>query len=146
MRSRLTLQLLAASAVSAAAAAVAWAAAPAVTQPPAQDAVRVTVLFMCEGERSVDPWEVHVPRGRDIEWVLDTASDAADFRIRRKNARGAWPFEGNAPHAGRKREPARAKGRPNTPRGRYSYDIEASCPAPDGQMQWKRIDPDIIVD
>lgn len=146
MRSRVSIPLVAAAAVTSIAAAVAWAASPTVPQAQAQATVTVTVLFMCEGERSVDPWEVHVRSGRDVDWVLDPKSDATDFRIRRKRATGAWPFEGTEPTAGRRGARARAKGRANTPKGRYSYDIEASCPAPDGKMQWKRIDPDIIVD
>jgi hypothetical protein len=146
-------KLLLASCLAATAAIAAGAARPgtgarfpAITAP-AQDApLRVTILFMCNGARSVDPWEARIRSGRDVEWVLDPASDATDFRIRRKKDADPWPFDGAAPHNGRKGAPARGKGRARTPRGRYSYDIEASCRTPAGGVEWKKIDPDIIVD
>ncbi len=146
MRTRISLRLFTAAAAITVAAAVAWAAAPEVPQTTDQPTVLVTVLFMCEGARSVDPWEVHVKSGQDLDWVLDPKSDATDFRIRRKRSARSWPFEGSAPYGGRKGTPAKAKGRQNASKGRYSYDIEASCPAANGKVEWKRIDPDIIID
>ena len=142
-------RLFVASSIAAVSAIVAGASSPDrfTGSAAAQDApLRVTILFMCNGARSVDPWEARIRSGRDVEWVLDQRSDATDFRIKRKKADDPWPFDGAAAHAGRKGAPARGKGKPRTPRGRYSYDIEAACRAPNGGTEWKKIDPDIIVD
>lgn len=146
-------KLLVASSIAATAAIAAGAARPGPrTGSPApaaarqDDPLRVTILFMCNGARSVDPWEAHIRSGRDVEWTLDPASDVTDFRIRRKKAADPWPFEGSASHDGKKDKAARGKGKARTPKGRYAYDIEAACRTSGGATEWKKIDPDIIVD
>lgn len=145
-------RLFVASFIVAASAIVGGAAGPgtvllsSVKFAPQDTAVPVTILFMCDGARSVDPWEVRVRSGRDIVWSLDAASDVEDFRVKRKNTNRPWPFLGTGTIDGRKDAPARGRGRPGTAKGTYAYDIEARCRVPGGGTEWKKIDPDIIVD
>jgi hypothetical protein len=136
------LRLAVASLVAASAAAAGLAAPPGAPSPgpnAGRDEVTITVLFMCEGRRSVDPWEAHADPGDDIDWVLDPASDAERIRIRPKRAEG-WPLGGGNPEGG-KGARARGKVKGDAAKGRSSYDIEARC-----GNEWKRIDPDIIID
>ncbi len=107
--------------------------------------VTVTVLFTCEGERAVNPWEVRLAQGDEIDWVLDERSDVQEFEIEKKRALGRWPFDGDRPR-GRKGEPARGRNMKEGARGKYSYDIVAQCPTPDGGSRRVVIDPDIIID
>lgn len=117
------------------------AAATRPASPPsrAADVVTINVTFMCDGKRSVDPWEAHAKAGDDIEWVLTSESDAERIRIKAKK-QADWPLSGNTPDIGKgKRGRGKIKG--DAAKGRSSYDIEARC-----GNEWKRIDPDIIID
>ena len=106
----------------------------------ARGTITITVSFDCDGKRSVDPWEAHAKPGDDIVWVLSDDSDAERIRIKAKKAEG-WPLSGGGgPDAG-KGSPGRAKIKGDAAKGRASYDIEARC-----GNEWKRIDPDIIID
>ena len=145
-------RLLVASSIAAIATIAAGAAGPgtlarlATTSAPQDTAPRVTILFMCNGTRSVSPWEAHIKSGGDLSWVLDPRSDVTDFRIKRKRAADRWPFDGTGSIDGKKGTPARGRGKAGTAKGTYPYDIEAQCRVPGGGMVWKKIDPDIIVD
>lgn len=125
---------------AAALAAVAGATAAAPFSSPRRNTVTVTVTFMCDGKRSVDPWEAHVKQGDEIAWELTEDSDATRFRIKPKRSSG-WPLSGGASPEGDKEHPGRGTIRPDARKGRSGYDIEARC-----GTEWKRIDPDIIVD
>lgn len=121
--------------------------------PPRQPAptraaatVTVTVLFTCTGQRAVDPWEVRLAQGDEIDWVLDPRSDVETFEIRKKRALQRWPFDSDHPARGRQGEPARARAMKNSARGRYAYDIIAECPTGTGGTRRVVIDPDIIID
>jgi hypothetical protein len=145
-------KLLVASSIAATAVIAAGAARPGTfarfaTRSAAQPAAQpVTILFVCNGERSVKPWEAHMKSGDDMTWVLDPRSDVTDFRIKRKKTDDKWPFDGTGSLDGKKGTPAKGKGKAGTAKGTYHYDIEAHCRIPGGGMEWKRIDPDIIVD
>jgi hypothetical protein len=150
-------KLLVASSMAATAVIAAGAARPAAftgfvtksaakSEQAAQPAPAVTILFVCSGERSVKPWEAHMKSGDDMTWVLDPRSDVTDFRIKRKKAGDKWPFDGTGSIDGKKGTPAHGKGKAGTTKGTYPYDIEAHCRIPGGGMEWKKIDPDIIVD
>lgn len=112
---------------------------PRASRATAANTVTITVTFMCDGKRSVDPWEAHANAGDDIVWVLTAESDATRIRIKAKKNDG-WPLNGNAPEGG-KGSPGRGKVKNDAPKGRSSYDIEARC-----GNEWKKIDPDIIID
>jgi hypothetical protein len=145
-------RLLVASSIAAVAAIAAGAVAPgtfsgrAIKSAPQDTVPRVTILFMCNGARSVSPWKAHIKSGSDLNWVLDARSDVTDFRIKRKKVGDKWPFDGTGSIDGKKGTPARGRGKAGTAKGTYPYDIEAHCRAPGGGMQWEKIDPDIIVD
>jgi hypothetical protein len=115
------------------------AARPASPPVRASGVVTINVTFMCDGKRSVDPWEAHAKAGDDIVWVLAAESDATRIRIKAKKS-ADWPLSGNAPEGG-KGNPGRGKVKGDAAKGRSSYDIEARC-----GNEWKRIDPDIIID
>lgn len=125
-----------------AAAVLVGAAAPAPPDAarPAANTVTITVSFDCDGKRSVDPWEAHAKPGDDIEWVLDDDSDADRLRIKPKKAQG-WPLAGGGGPEASKGNRGRGKIKGDAARGRSSYDIEARC-----GNEWRRIDPDIIID
>lgn len=129
--------------LTAATALIAATRAPAVPAPrAANDTMTISVTFMCDGKRSVDPWEAHVSPGADIEWELTDDSDADRIRIRPKRPE-AWPLDGGATPEGGRGKARRGKGKikGNAAKGRASYDIEARC-----GNEWRRIDPDIIID
>lgn len=134
------------AALTAVSAAMVLLAATRGASAPAPEARRntmtITVTFMCDGKRSVDPWEAHVAPGDDIEWELSEDSDAERIRIRPKRPE-AWPLDGGtAPEGGRgKARRGRGKIKRDAAKGRSSYDIEARC-----GREWRRIDPDIIID
>lgn len=105
----------------------------------------VTIVFQCEGTRSVSPWNVRIKQGDDIEWVLDPASDVPEFEVVKKKALQRWIFQ-NGAHRGRPGTPARGSQMRPGSRGTHSYNIEAMCPGPGNSMRKTVIDPDIIVD
>lgn len=108
--------------------------------------VTVTIVFQCNGTRSVTPWRAQLRQGDDIEWVLGAGSDVPSFEIRKKRALQRWPFGSDHPARGQPGQPARGTGmRPNA-NGTYPYDIVAPCPGPGGSTQMAVIDPDIIID
>lgn len=108
--------------------------------------VTVTIVFQCNGLRSVDPWQVRAVEGDTIVWVLDTLrSDVADFSIDRKRALGRFPFQTRPLRGGRGRPAAGRDMRPNA-QGTYPYNIVSECPGPGNSMQRAIIDPDIIID
>lgn len=119
---------------------------PADPVPPAADTIAVTIIFQCEGTRSVSPWNARLKQGDQIEWVLDPSSDVAEFEIRKKRALGRWPFQSELPARGRPGDPAVGNNMRMDARGTYAYNIEAMCPGPGGSMRKAVIDPDIIVD
>lgn len=122
-------------------------ATPADEPPVARRAtVTVTIVFQCNGTRSVSPWRAQLRQDDDIEWVLGPGSDVPSFEIRKKRALQRWPFASEHPARGRAGEPARGTGmRPNA-NGTYPYDIVAPCPGPGGSTRTEVIDPDIIID
>lgn len=129
--------------------------AAALSTPPAQPSadptarratVTVTIVFQCEGTRSVSPWRVRLQQGDEIEWVLDPSSDVPSFEIRKKRALQRWPFGSPHPPRGRPGEPARGTGMRPATSGTYPYDIVAPCPGPGNSTRNAVIDPDIIID
>ena len=116
------------------------------SQQSAAQTHTVTILFMCEGTRSVSPWEQHIRQGDDVNWVLDTASDVNEFEIVKKRALQRWIFDNGQPARGRRGDPARGRNMRQNARGTHAYNIEAMCPGPGNSMRKAVIDPDIIVD
>ncbi len=115
--------------------------------PRLRKTVTVTIVFQCDGTRSVSPWQAHLDQGDDIEWVLDPASDVTEFEIQKKRLIGGWPFRSEHPALGRKGENARGREMREYQQGKkYSYDIVAQCPGPGGSTRREIIDPDIIID
>jgi hypothetical protein len=110
------------------------------------ETLTVTIVFQCEGTRSVSPWISRIKQGDQIEWVLDPSSDVTEFEIRKKRALGRWPFQSELPARGRPGTPAVGNNMRLDARGTYAYNIEAMCPGPGGSMRKAVIDPDIIVD
>lgn len=115
--------------------------------PRVRKTVTVTIVFQCDGTRSVSPWQAHLEQGDDIEWVLDPASDVTEFEIQKKRLIGGWPFRSEHPALGRRGENARGREmRENQQGKKYSYDIVAQCPGAGGSTRREIIDPDIIID
>lgn len=115
--------------------------------PRARKTVTVTIVFQCDGTRSVSPWQARLEQGDDIEWVLDPSSDVTEFDIQKKRLIGGWPFRSEHPALGRRGENARGREMRENQRGKkYSYDIVAQCPGPGNSMRREIIDPDIIID
>lgn len=112
----------------------------------AAQTVRVTIVFQCEGTRSVSPWIARLAPGDSIEWVLDPSSDITEFEIRKKRALQGWPFASAHPARGRPGAPAFGREMRRGASGRYAYDIVTRCPGPGGSMRPAVIDPDIIID
>lgn len=110
------------------------------------ETLTVTIVFQCDGTRSVSPWIARINQGDDVEWVLDPSSDVTEFEIRKKRALGRWPFQSELPARGRPGTPAAGNNMRTDARGTYAYNIEAMCPGPGGSMRKAVIDPDIIVD
>ncbi len=115
--------------------------------PRVRKTVTVTIVFQCDGTRSVSPWQAHLEQGDDIEWVLDPSSDVDAFEIQKKRLIGGWPFRSEHPALGRKGEKARGREMRDNQQGKtYRYDIVAQCPGPGGSTRREIIDPDIIID
>ena len=106
----------------------------------------VTILFQCDGTRSVSPWQARLAQGDEIEWVLDPASDVDEFEIQKKRLIGGWPFRSEHPALGNKGERASGREMKENARGTYRYDIVAMCPGPSDSRRKEVIDPDIIID
>ncbi len=115
--------------------------------PRARKTVTVTIVFQCDGTRSVSPWQAHLDQDDDIEWVLDPSSDVDAFEIQKKRLIGGWPFRSEHPALGRKGEAARGREMRENQSGKtYRYDIVAQCPGAGGSTRREIIDPDIIID
>jgi hypothetical protein len=115
--------------------------------PRARKTVTVTIVFQCDGTRSVSPWQAHLEQGDEIEWVLDPSSDVDAFEIQKKRLIGGWPFRSEHPALGRRGENARGREmRENQSGKKYRYDIVAECPGPGNSTRREIIDPDIIID
>jgi hypothetical protein len=115
--------------------------------PRVRKTVTVTIVFQCDGTRSVSPWQAHLDQGDDIEWVLDPSSDVEEFSIEKKRLIGGWPFRSEHPALGRRGESARGREMRENQSGKtYRYDIVAQCPGPGNSTRREVIDPDIIID
>lgn len=115
--------------------------------PAVRKTVTVTIVFQCDGTRSVSPWQAHLDQDDEIEWVLDPSSDVNEFEIQKKRIIGGWPFRSEHPALGKKGENARGREMRENQSGKtYRYDIVAQCPGPGGSTRREVIDPDIIID
>lgn len=111
-------------------------------RPPAVHTV--TVGVSCTGTRVqvwVDPWTVNLPRGDEVEWVLDPNAGSQTLRIQPKHG-GGWPFAGSPP-AGGKGNPARTGQAQQA--GRHQYDIVLSCERQGASPIPVILDPEIII-
>lgn len=115
--------------------------------PRVRKTVTVTIVFQCDGTRSVSPWQAHLDQDDEIEWVLDPSSDINEFEIQKKRLIGGWPFRSEHPARGRRGESARGREMREDQSGKtYRYDIVADCPGAGGSTRREVIDPDIIID
>lgn len=115
--------------------------------PRVPKTVTVTIVFQCDGTRSVSPWQAHLAQGDEIEWVLDPSSDITEFEIQKKRLLGGWPFRSEHPALGRPGQSARGREMREGLSGKtFRYDIVGKCVGPGGSERKEVIDPDIIID
>lgn len=113
---------------------------------PARATQTVTVNARCAGPRntdvSVQPWNLHVAQGDDVQWSINAAANTDAITITPK---ATWPFANNRAQ-GSKAAPANSSGMRPGSRGKYSYSISLICQAGNNPPDTVVIDPDVIVD
>lgn len=113
---------------------------------PTAETLTITIVFQCEGTRSVSPWVARIKQGDQIEWVLDPSSDVAEIEIHKQRAMGRWPFQSELPAVGRPGAPATGNNMRMDARGTYDYNIEARCPGTSNARRKAVISPEFIVE
>jgi hypothetical protein len=108
--------------------------------------ITITIVFQCEGTRSVSPWVARIRQGDQVEWVLDPASDVSEISISKQRSMGRWPFQSELPAVGRVGAPAPGNNMRMDAVGAYGYNIEAMCPGQGRSMRKAVITPEIIVE
>lgn len=111
----------------------------------AAETITITIVFQCEGTRSVSPWVARIKQGDQVEWVLDPASDVSAIEISKQRAMGRWPFQSELPAVARPGAPATGNNMRMDARGTYGYNIEAMCPGQDRSRK-AVITPEFIVE
>lgn len=122
------------------------AAPRSVARAPVADTRTITIVFQCEGTRSVSPWVSRVKQGDQVEWVLDPSSDVTEIEIHKKRAMGRWPFQSELPARGRPGAPAVGNNMRMDARGSYIYTIEAMCPGAGRSTRKAVLEPELIVE
>ena len=110
--------------------------------------IEVNVNVTCADgavQMSVDPWQISLNQGDDIDWILNSTAQSSTIEITPKNP-GRWPFTDASHGGGRGAEnAARARNMRQNQVGRFSYNITLECQDGNADPLTVVIDPDIII-
>jgi hypothetical protein len=96
---------------------------------------------------TIDPWNVTIHQGDEVEWVLDPTANTDDLEIRPKRAE-RWPFATRNFRGGRNsnNRPHGRGMRPGQRGTRHAYNVLMVCKGPVSRPDTVVIDPEIIID